>query len=149
MRGSGWGLPFIKSGAVGAGFFAVNAAGRARWGRFPDIISDDTYVRLQFTPDERIEVEATYTWPMVEGLAALVRVRRRRTQVCVKSPRAIRRSCRTKASLGWVWVGLLRWPLTMPLCLCRVCERACSDADGSKQRPMDTRTLGAKRMTTP
>lgn len=70
-------LPFVRGGAVGAGLFAVNAAGRARWGAFPQIISDDTFVRLQFAPDERIEVPARYHWPMVEGFANLVRVRRR------------------------------------------------------------------------
>jgi len=70
-------LPFMKSGAVGAGLFAVNRAGRARWGDFPDIISDDTFVRLMFSPDERIEVSARYHWPLVEGFARLVRVRRR------------------------------------------------------------------------
>lgn len=70
-------LPFVKAGAVGAGFFAVNGAGRARWGAFPEIISDDTFVRLNFAPDERIEVPARYHWPMVEGLRALIRVRRR------------------------------------------------------------------------
>jgi hypothetical protein len=70
-------LPFVQDGAVGAGFFAVNAAGRARWQGFPKIISDDTFVRLNFTPDERIEVPASYHWPMVEGYRSLVRVRRR------------------------------------------------------------------------
>ncbi len=70
-------LPFVQGGAVGAGLFAVNRAGRGRWGEFPDIISDDTYVRLLFTPDERIEVPARYHWPMVEGFANLVKVRRR------------------------------------------------------------------------
>lgn len=70
-------LPFVKGGAVGAGLFAVNRAGRARWGKFPDIISDDTFVRLNFAPEERVEVPARYHWPMVEGFANLVRVRRR------------------------------------------------------------------------
>lgn len=70
-------LPFVQGGAVGAGLFAVNPAGRARWGDFPAIISDDTFVRLQFRPSERIEVPARYHWPMVEGLANLVRVRQR------------------------------------------------------------------------
>ncbi|GAA6189945.1 glycosyltransferase family 2 protein [Litorivita sp. NS0012-18] len=70
-------LPFVKGGAVGAGFFAVNALGRARWGGFPRIISDDTFVRLNFAPHERIEVPARYHWPMIEGFAALTRVRRR------------------------------------------------------------------------
>lgn len=70
-------LPFVQGGAVGAGFFAVNAAGRARWGEFPAIISDDTFARLNFSPAERHEVAARYHWPMVEGLANLIRVRRR------------------------------------------------------------------------
>lgn len=70
-------LPFAQSPAPGYGLFAVNRAGRARWGDFPDIISDDTFVRLQFSPQERIGVPATYRWPMIEGFSALVRVRRR------------------------------------------------------------------------
>ncbi len=70
-------LPFARSAAPGFGLFAVNAAGRARWGAFPDIISDDTYVRLLFAPSERVGLPATYSWPMVEGGRRLVRVRRR------------------------------------------------------------------------
>ncbi|HLQ20084.1 MAG TPA: glycosyltransferase family 2 protein [Tabrizicola sp.] len=70
-------LPFVRGGAVGAGLYAVNGAGRARWGDFPQVISDDTFVRLSFAPDERIEVPARYHWPMVEGFGNLVRVRRR------------------------------------------------------------------------
>ena len=70
-------LPFVKGGAVGAGLFSVNRAGRSRWAEFPEIISDDTFVRLQFSPDERVETQARYHWPMVEGFANLVRVRRR------------------------------------------------------------------------
>jgi glycosyltransferase involved in cell wall biosynthesis len=71
------GLPFARSTAPGYGLFAVNAAGRARWGEFPAIISDDTFVRLQFAPEERVQVPDRYDWPMIEGFAALVRVRRR------------------------------------------------------------------------
>ncbi|WP_299411820.1 glycosyltransferase [uncultured Sulfitobacter sp.] len=70
-------LPFCTHGVPGFGVFAVNAAGRKRWGDFPDIISDDTFVRLSFTPDERHRAKATYQWPMIEGMAPLVRVRRR------------------------------------------------------------------------
>lgn len=71
-------LPFLRPGAApGAGLFAVNAPGRARWDTFPDIISDDTFARLQFRPDERVEVPGHYVWPLPEGFRALVRVRRR------------------------------------------------------------------------
>lgn len=70
-------LPFNRSPAPGYGLFATNPAGRARWGAFPPIISDDTFVRLQFTPQERVQLAPPYAWPMIEGFAALVRVRRR------------------------------------------------------------------------
>lgn len=70
-------LPFVQGGAVGAGLFAVNRAGRARWGEWPAIISDDTFARLHFAPEERVEVPVAYHWPMVEGFGNLVRVRRR------------------------------------------------------------------------
>lgn len=73
-------LPFMTEGVPGAGLFAVNAAGRARWGVFPPIISDDTYVRLSFTPEERVGVAASFTWPMVEGFANIRRVRRRQNE---------------------------------------------------------------------
>lgn len=70
-------LPFAQSPAPGYGLFATNAAGRARWRDFPAIISDDTFVRLQFEPHERVQVAPTYDWPMIEGFAALTKVRRR------------------------------------------------------------------------
>jgi len=70
-------LPFMTTDVPGAGLYAVNAAGRARWERFPQIISDDGYVRLLFRPEERMKVGVRYLWPMVEGTRALIRVRRR------------------------------------------------------------------------
>ncbi|MCC1491159.1 glycosyltransferase family 2 protein [Cognatishimia sp. F0-27] len=70
-------VPFMRQGVPGAGLFAVNAAARARWGQFPDVIADDIFVRLQFAPPERIGAEAPYDWPIAEGFDALVRVRTR------------------------------------------------------------------------
>ena len=70
-------LPFVAQGVTGAGLFAVNEAGRARWGAFPQVISDDTFARLQFAQDERFLVDEPYEWPLVEGFGPLVRVRRR------------------------------------------------------------------------
>ena len=70
-------VPFMSDAVPGCGLFAVNSAGRARWGAFPDIISDDTFVRLSFAPHERIAVPAAYDWPVVRGFGALARVRAR------------------------------------------------------------------------
>lgn len=73
-------LPFMSEGVTGAGLFAVNADGRARWGLFPPVISDDSFARLQFTPAERVLVDEPYSWPLSEGFARLVRVRRRQDE---------------------------------------------------------------------
>lgn len=70
-------LPFVSRGVSGAGLFAVNAAARARWGRFPDIIADDAFARALFAPHERVLVDVPYSWPISEGFGALVRVRGR------------------------------------------------------------------------
>ena len=73
-------LPFAQSPAPGYGLFATNAAGRARWGEFPNIISDDTFARLQFAPEERLQLPQTYLWPLIEGFGPLVRVRARQNR---------------------------------------------------------------------
>lgn len=73
-------VPFMTNGVPGCGFFAVNGEGRRRWRGFPDIISDDTFVRLLFTPQERVGVGAHYDWPVVEGWSNLVQVRARQNE---------------------------------------------------------------------
>lgn len=70
-------VPFMASGVPGCGLFAVNPAGRARWTGWPSIIADDAFARLNFAPSERHLVPHDYGWPIAEGMAALVRVRRR------------------------------------------------------------------------
>lgn len=107
-------LPFVKGGAVGAGFFAVNRAGRARWSDFPAIISDDTFVRLNFSPDERVEVPARYHWPMVEGWANLVRVRRRQDAGVAEVYRLYPDLRRNEGKAGLPRAELLRLALLSP-----------------------------------
>ncbi len=70
-------LPFVAQGTPGFGVFAVNAAGRARWGDWPDIIADDMFARLNFAAHERVRVPQHFAWPPVSGFFNLVRVRRR------------------------------------------------------------------------
>ncbi|NDU99467.1 glycosyltransferase family 2 protein [Pseudoroseicyclus tamaricis] len=70
-------VPFMARGVPGAGLFAVNAAGRARWGTWPEIIADDIFARLQFAPAERHLADAPYRWPLAPDWRSLVRVRRR------------------------------------------------------------------------
>ncbi|WP_027577861.1 glycosyltransferase [Bradyrhizobium sp. Ai1a-2] len=46
-------LPSAGQGIGGSGVYALSEAGRRRFTQFPDVIADDTYVRIQFKPEER------------------------------------------------------------------------------------------------
>ncbi len=46
-------LPSSRQGFGGSGVYALSEAGHGRFAQFPDVIADDTYVRLQFKPEER------------------------------------------------------------------------------------------------
>lgn len=46
----------VRGDHLGCGVYAVNAAGRARWGRFPDGTADDYHVHTRFSPKERVQV---------------------------------------------------------------------------------------------
>lgn len=108
-------LPFVAQGVPGFGLYAVNGAGRVRWGAFPSIISDDTYVRCQFTPDERVKTPATYDWPIVEGFGRLVRVRRRQdrgvAELATLHPDLLANEGKARIRKGWLLGQMLRDPL--------------------------------------
>lgn len=46
-------LPSSREGIGGSGVYALSEDGRRRFGQFPDLTADDTYVRLQFRREER------------------------------------------------------------------------------------------------
>lgn len=109
------GLPFVTQGCPAFGLYAVNAAGRARWGTFPKLIADDTFVRLSFAPSERIRLPQTYVWPMVEGFGALVRVRRRQDQgvaeIARLHPDLMANDDKERPGVAWLLGRLLTDPL--------------------------------------
>jgi glycosyltransferase involved in cell wall biosynthesis len=50
-----WALTdFRQHGHIGSGVYAVSRAGRDRFGEFPDIIADDTFIQQLFAYDERV-----------------------------------------------------------------------------------------------
>ncbi|MCR9125431.1 MAG: glycosyltransferase family 2 protein [Rhodobacteraceae bacterium] len=108
-------LPFVTQGVPGFGIFAMTRRGRARWRDWPDIISDDTFARLNFAPSERHRVAARYTWPMVEGFANLVRVRRRQndgvTEVAKVFPHLMAHEDSHPPGLGGTLARALRDPI--------------------------------------
>ena len=71
-------LPYHRDGLIGSGVYAVSEAGRRRFDSFPDLISDDGWVRLQFAPEERLSVaEAGFRIVAPRTLRALIGVKLR------------------------------------------------------------------------
>lgn len=71
-------MPYMREGLIGAGCYAVNAAGRRRWDSFPDVVADDLFVQGLFAPEERrILSSHTCTARAPRNLRALVKVRTR------------------------------------------------------------------------
>jgi cellulose synthase/poly-beta-1,6-N-acetylglucosamine synthase-like glycosyltransferase len=71
-------LPVVRNDVMGCGLYAVTARGRRRWDSFPRIISDDKFVRLSFTREERRPArKGSFTIYMPEGFTELIRVRGR------------------------------------------------------------------------
>lgn len=47
-------LPAAQKGTTGRGVYAVSGAGRARFGRFPNVLGDDLFVNRLFSTDETV-----------------------------------------------------------------------------------------------
>ena len=54
-------LPYCKTGMVGAGVYALSCDGRGRFNKFPEIISDDGFVRCLFKEYERGFIHGYYS----------------------------------------------------------------------------------------
>ena len=71
-------LPSSREGIGGSGVYALSEAGRRRFAEFPNVIADDTYVRLQFKPEERetlASVKSMVFAPRTIGQLIAVRTR--------------------------------------------------------------------------
>lgn len=108
-------LPFVRDGVPGIGLYAVNAKGRARWAKFPSIIADDRFVRLQFAPLERRKTKAIHDWPLPEGFGNLVHVRHRwregNLEFAEKYPQLLVNDSEVNRSISNV-LGLFRTPFS-------------------------------------
>ncbi|MGR1580889.1 glycosyltransferase [Thalassobius sp. S69A] len=129
-------VPFFAQDVPGCGVFAVNAAGRKRWGDFPDIISDDTFVRLSFAPSERVKTRAGYDWPIVEGFSNLIKVRRRQNigvdQVGALYPDLLANDTKPRMSVPMLLGLMLRHPLGFVVYAgVALCVKLTPDRDGA------------------
>lgn len=70
-------LPYVRSGLVGLGVYALSEQGRRRFERFPDLTSDDLFVQRSFTEAERGTSDGEFVVAAPRDLRNLVAVRTR------------------------------------------------------------------------
>jgi glycosyltransferase involved in cell wall biosynthesis len=124
-------LPFVREGMMAAGAYAMNQAGRARFKRFPDVIADDGFCRLQFTSDERVEVADAVSRVVAPGrFSDLVKIRSRSRlgvyQLQARFPELYaveRRSKRYGHTLSYVLKRLDLYPAAIPFVFVTVLSR--------------------------
>jgi glycosyltransferase involved in cell wall biosynthesis len=74
-------LGYANDSMLGSGVYGLSAEGRARFGEFPDLISDDGFVYSHFAPTERVNPPgARFTTQAPRTLYATFRRRIRTTQ---------------------------------------------------------------------
>lgn len=72
------GLPWVKDDVICGGIYAVNAAGRTLWGKFPHVAADDAFVFHHFRSTERKVILGCWaTHPMPESLRGVIRQQHR------------------------------------------------------------------------
>ena len=118
-------LPVFRNALFGRGVIVLSAEGRARFGKFPDVIADDLFVDSLFLPTEKREVESVSTTiasprSTRDLVYRLARVRRgnmsmRRLQ---SGATDIRASHRGRTS--WLFDVVLRSPTLIPAGVCYV-----------------------------
>lgn len=112
-------LPYHRDGLIGSGVYALSAAGRARFETFPDLISDDGFVRLQFAPDERLSVrEGEFRIVAPTTLGALLAVKLRSQKGAIQLLRFHPELARNeRRDYGGALGAILRQPRLWPAAL--------------------------------
>jgi glycosyltransferase involved in cell wall biosynthesis len=84
---------YRRRGHIGSGVYALSAAGRARFGRWPDVIADDRFVQQLFLPDERRTLaDHSFTVRSARRLGAHLRRSIRIARGNLELPEAIQRA---------------------------------------------------------
>jgi glycosyltransferase involved in cell wall biosynthesis len=114
-------LPYVREGMMGVGVFALSEDGRGRFGKFPDVIADDGYVRMLFDSTERASVDdAPVRVYAPERVSDLTRIKTRsqlgRYELRQRFPDLVARERTTKSYRAAVWTIAARpwlWPSAM------------------------------------
>ncbi|WP_446664595.1 glycosyltransferase [Flexivirga sp. B27] len=108
--------PSYSSGLFGRGAVAISAAGRGRFGKFPEVIADDLFLDSLFEPSEIAHVDDVVSVvaaaPSARSLLRrLARVRRGNAQLRATHPGS---GVRESVGLGWLRAAVGERPTLIP-----------------------------------
>ncbi|WP_454630048.1 glycosyltransferase [Bradyrhizobium cenepequi] len=129
-------LPSAGQGIGGSGVYALSEAGRRRFAQFPDVVADDTYVRIQFKPEERetlTSVKSTVfpartIWQLIavrtRACAGTREVARRFPQLCSNMGQTNNRTLIRLLKEPHLWPGLAIYCYVNIIARCRAVVRS-------------------------
>jgi glycosyltransferase involved in cell wall biosynthesis len=121
--------PYVTDGMVGSGFYALSERGRSRFAEFPNIVGDDTYVRILFAPHERAVVtDASFAVYPPKTLGALIDIETRRKaghdEICALLSESQRPRNKSQGfALGKMTLNPLAWPSLLVYAYVKVTSR--------------------------
>lgn len=131
-------LGYVNKNLLGSGVYAMSEAGRARFGRFPDLIADDGFVYCQFSAQERVNPPgATFTVRLPRTLTSVLK---RRIRITAGNLELQQRTGRrpTPAGPGWRQVVMAN-PRLLPAAPFYVAVNAIADIAARRRARSGTR----------
>ncbi|MDW5323440.1 glycosyltransferase family 2 protein [Plantactinospora sp. KLBMP9567] len=112
--------PAYRNALFGRGAIALSATGRARFGRFPDVVADDLFLDGQFTEAEKREVAGVATVVATPRRTADLLRRLGRVRAGNASLRAADDQVRRARRTSWLVDVVLPRPWLLPAGVCYV-----------------------------
>jgi glycosyltransferase involved in cell wall biosynthesis len=137
-------LPAFTGALFGRGAIMLSAAGRARFGQFPNVLADDLFLDSLFAAQEKIQVDAVISRVLAPRSTAdlmrrLVRVRRANSRLRARPPGQRAGDCgqvRRPARWAWLRVAAARpWLLPAAACYAAISCAAALAASAPQRLP--------------
>ncbi|MFH1111372.1 MAG: glycosyltransferase family 2 protein [Planctomycetota bacterium] len=152
-------LPYHAGGMIGSGFYALSEEGRRRFTSFPNVISDDGFVRLHFAPHERVTVEGCCfqitaprsLWGVIKvktrSQFGAYQLRRAFSELLVNDPRRYGGVLAGLLARPWLWPSLAVYCLVLYVARARTLWRFLTSRHSVWDRDESSRASGEGRRT--
>jgi glycosyltransferase involved in cell wall biosynthesis len=128
-------LPVYRAALFGRGVAMLSAAGRARFGSFPDIVADDMFLDGLFAPDEKVEVSTVESRVATPHRTADLVYRLARVRSGNEALRTASASARPATRSSWLRDVVLPRPWLLPAAVAYVGLTVAADRKARRCAP--------------